>query len=96
MATIKNTHGGARPGAGRKPKPRPPDPFAGINDPLEFLLAVMRSDVAPAARRVRAAIALLPYFYVKAMPAAPEKPAKPAAPVAQITRFRPTQPPRLQ
>jgi hypothetical protein len=61
----KSKRGGARPGAGRPPKPRPPDPFAGIADPLEFLLAVMRSDAVPNARRVRAAIALMPFLYGK-------------------------------
>lgn len=62
----KGAHGGARPGAGRKPNPRPHTALpSAISDPLEFLLAVMRDDSQTPARRERAARALLPYVHAK-------------------------------
>lgn len=54
--------GGARPGAGRKPKP---PCVTGERDPLEFLLDVMQGNVAANAAQVKAAIAAAPYVHQK-------------------------------
>lgn len=59
---TRNTHGGARPGAGRPKKNRAPKPgdqvFASAED---YLAAVVRGEVEPDAVRVRAATTLIRY-----------------------------------
>ncbi len=54
--------GGARPGAGRKPK-EPAE--ADYDDPLEFLRAVMRGTVDPSPAQLKAAIAATQYVHAK-------------------------------
>ena len=57
-----NGWGGARPGAGRKPKP---PCVTAERDPLEFLLGVMTGEIAANASHVKAAIAAAPYMHKK-------------------------------
>lgn len=54
--------GGARPGAGRKPKP---PCVTGERDPLEFLIGVMTGEIPANAAQVKAAIAAAPYVHQK-------------------------------
>jgi hypothetical protein len=54
--------GGARPGAGRKPKE--PEPTA-ERDPLQFLLDVMQGKVEASATQLRAAVAAVQYTHAK-------------------------------
>ena len=60
--------GGARPGAGRPRKPLDGTAAVSAKDsrlPLNYLLSVLRDETAEAARRDKAALALLPYFTLK-------------------------------
>ena len=60
--------GGARPGAGRKPKPAATEEGAdtGVTrDPLEFLLDVMQGKVDANATQLRAAVAAVQYKHTK-------------------------------
>lgn len=62
MAGKKGSSGGARKGAGRKPK----EPaVTGITDPLEFLQGVWSGQIEANANQVRAATAALPFTHVK-------------------------------
>ncbi|GAB3416693.1 hypothetical protein NX774_12170 [Massilia agilis] len=62
MAGVKGRSGGARPGAGRKPK----KPAAtGLADPLDFLKAVWLGEVEANVAQVRAATAALPFMHKK-------------------------------
>ena len=62
MAGVKGRSGGARPGAGRKPKP----PAAtAINDPLDFLRAVWKGEIQANPGQIRAATAALPFTHQK-------------------------------
>ena len=60
--TPTGTRGGARPGAGRKPKP---PAYTDERDPLEFLLDVMQGKVAANQVQVRAAIAAVQYLHTR-------------------------------
>lgn len=73
MAGVKGRSGGARPNSGgpRKGAGRPQGSrnrptlieVPATDDPLVWLLALMHADHAPLRVRVRAAVALLPYFH---------------------------------
>jgi hypothetical protein len=67
--TTKKPRGGARPGAGRKPRPAFIDPSKAqpirANSPLEFLLAVMMDENAAPWRRDAAAKAAAPYMHAR-------------------------------
>src|SRR4051812_36526636 len=66
-----NGRGGARPGAGRKPKPHILSPSLASNhpqSPLEFLLAVVNDPSQPPGRRIRCAIAAAPYVHARVEP----------------------------
>jgi|SRR5574337_1044891 len=68
MAGAKGRSGGARPGAGRKPRPKPPQadpPRTETRDPLEFLLDVMQGVVTPTREQLRAAVAATQYLHAK-------------------------------
>src|SRR5689334_21976154 len=80
MAGVKGRSGGARPGAGRKPKvvtrAEQREQIAaeqatevaaavGIEDPLEFMQAVMQRKVAATPLQMDAAKALAPYRHAK-------------------------------
>lgn len=78
---MAGTHGGRRPGAGRKPKARPPvaevppavegaaaqpaETPKQYDDPLDFLLTVMNDPTASRAERIRAAITVASYRHAK-------------------------------
>lgn len=89
--------GGARPGAGRKPKPKivPPELLAVEGQsPLEFLLSVQNNVSAPAALRVRAAIAAAPYVHAKNAKGSKKEERQEAAKKVGAGRFAPAVPPR--
>lgn len=65
MAGVKGRSGGARPGAGRKPKPVVPITLPDGQTPLEFLLAVMNDNTADPALRVKAATTAAQYLHVR-------------------------------
>lgn len=67
MAGVKGRSGGARPGAGRKPKEKPEQPPAppAAPTPLEFLKGVMNDLEQDPKLRVRAAIAAAQYEHMK-------------------------------
>lgn len=66
MAGVKGRSGGARKGAGGKPKPLVYLPHLdGGEDALDFLAAVRRDKKAPADLRVRAAISEAQYTHVR-------------------------------
>lgn len=66
MAGVKGKSGGARPGAGRKPKEKPGVvPVEGVNDMLELLQQVALGRVEANALQVRAAIAAVQYTHMK-------------------------------
>lgn len=57
--------GGARPGAGRKPKPKPAPAVTGIEDALEFMRKVLKGEIQPTKEQVRVAVALAQYQHMK-------------------------------
>lgn len=57
--------GGARPGAGRKPKPKPEPAVLPPMDMLEMLQKVALGEVEATALQVRAAIAAVQYTHTK-------------------------------
>lgn len=69
MAGVKGRSGGARPGAGRKPKPKPEAPplvpQSAELDMLQFLQAVALGLVEARPIQVRAAIAAVQYTHTK-------------------------------
>lgn len=66
MNTPKATHGGARPGAGRKKnEPVLLDLGFSTDDPKEFLLAIMVNVGIDVKLRVDAAKSLMPFIYTK-------------------------------
>lgn len=62
MAGVKGRSGGARAGAGRKPKQ---PAVNGHGDPLDFLQAVWTGEVEATVAQVRAATAALPFKHRK-------------------------------
>lgn len=92
MTDPKARHGGARPGAGRpRTKPRANVLPGDITDPLVFLLAVMSDETQSLTKRVRAAVALLPYSHAKPATASPApSDAKPRPSVVAKFRAQPT------
>ncbi len=63
MEEKKNTHGGCRPGAGRKPKDRSKQIY--FPDAESYLSAVVEGRIIPDAVRVQAAKALIGYQKAK-------------------------------
>jgi phage terminase small subunit len=72
----RKNSGGARPGAGRKPKAKPgesantpgkdePAPLPATDDPLAFLMAVQNHPAVDIKTRLRAAIAAAQYKHTK-------------------------------
>ena len=96
MATMtKGQHGGARPGAGRKSKPRPrPARVAEDIDPLEFLRRVMLGRIHPTPLQVRAAIAMAQYTHTRRHDGGQKEEAQRKAELA-ATKFATALPPRL-
>lgn len=98
MAGVKGRSGGARPGAGRKPKPKEPPKQpeqAASRDPLEFLLDVMQGAIAPTREQMRAAIAATQYKHPKKGDAGKKEGATEKAKAAASGKFGSSQPPRL-
>jgi phage terminase small subunit len=93
MAGAKGRSGGARLGAGRKPKEPDPPISVSADDPLEFLLAVMRNNEATPELRVKAANYALPYKYAKKGEGGKGDEKKRAAKDAGGGKFAPATPP---
>lgn len=90
MAGAKGRSGGARPGSGRKPKPKEPpkQPEAvASRDPLDFLLDVMQGLVVPTREQLRAAIAATQYKHPKKGDAGKKEGAAERAQVAGAGKF---------
>lgn len=91
--------GGARPGAGRKPKPKEPAPepvlIAGDCDMLELLQRVALGLVEATPIQVRAAIAAVQYTHVKKGEGGKKDAKDAAAKEAGQGRFAPASGPRL-
>lgn len=110
MAGVKGRSGGARPGAGRKPK-SPQEPAQAVaqgpakaeavpavhgQDPLDFLLAVQNNPHAPLKDRIRAAVAAAQYKHTKLHDGGKKEAASGKASQAAVGRFStPAAPPRL-
>lgn len=65
MAGKPGKSGGARPGAGRKPKPKPETPRLPDTDMLTMLQDVALGRIEATALQVRAAIAAVQYTHAK-------------------------------
>lgn len=105
MAERKNW-GGARPGAGRKPRQKPPEklPDEPVSpdsehqkrlDALEFLENVVNDPKAPLQQRVRAAIAAAQYRHMKKGDGGKKDEQAERAKKAGGGKFAPTEPPKL-
>jgi phage terminase small subunit len=88
--------GGFRPGAGRKPKPKPKLNISAKKDPLAFLLEVMNDQEADARLRVRAAVTAAQYRHAKKGDSGKKDERKEAAEKAGRGKFAPAAPPRLR
>ena len=93
MAKVEK-RGGARPGAGRKPKPAKPLKAKG-KDPLKFLLEVMRDAEADPGLRVRSAIAAAQYVHMKKGDGGKKDEQRERAEKVGQGRFAPSAAPRL-
>jgi phage terminase small subunit len=97
MSGVKGKSGGARPGSGPKPKPpvllkiKPQD----CEEPLEFLLAVMRDPKAPADLRVRSAISASQYVHTRTKDGGKNVVKTEKSKEAARGRFAPGEPPKL-
>ena len=79
--------GGVRPGAGRKPRPpRAADPNE-INEPLAFLIAVMRGDIKPSPEQLKAATAAAQYVHAKQGDSGKKQDRAEAAKTAVVGKF---------
>ena len=95
MTGVKGRSGGARPGAGRKPKEPAVLPLSvQYDDPLAFLKAVMNDAGSEAKIRVDAAKALMPFVHQKLGEGGKKEQQKEAAHKA-AGRFSPAPPPKL-
>lgn len=96
MAARKKTQssgwGGARPGAGRKPKP---PHVTTERDPLEFLIGVMTGEIGANAAQVKAAIAAAPYLHQKHGEGGKKDRAADAAKKAAGGKFATSRPPNV-
>ena len=86
--------GGARPGAGRKPKPKPEPVITEHSDPMDFLRAVWQGQIKATAEQVRAATAALPFTHQKLGEGGKKEQRNGAAQKA-ASRFAPAAPPKL-
>lgn len=95
MAGVKGRSGGARPGAGRKPKEPPILALAATyDDPAKFLRAVMNDSGSEAKLRVDAAKALMPFVHQK-LGEGGKKEQKQAEANKVASRFATAAPPKL-
>jgi phage terminase small subunit len=89
-------HGGARPGAGRKPTPKPlMTEVPEGPSPLDVLTAAMRDEALPAELRVKAASAAAPYLHQKVGDVGKKEERQRAAQSASAGKFAPSAPPKL-
>ncbi len=98
MAGVKGRSGGARPGAGRKPKPKlpaPPPVEIPECDMLRFLQDVALGRVEATPVQVRAAIAAVQYTHTKRGDGGKKEEAAGKAKKAAGGRFGAAAPPRL-
>jgi phage terminase small subunit len=96
MAGKPGKSGGARPGAGRKPKaPAILALAATYDDPEKFLRAVMNDSGTEAKLRVDAAKALMPFTHQKIGEGGKKDAKQDAAKKAGGGKFAPAAPPRL-
>ena len=93
--TAPKKRGGARPGAGRKPKA--PAVLPQTEDPVAWLLAAMNDPSVSMALRVRAASSAAQYLKPKVpaqhVPGKKEAAATRAAETSKSSRFSPSRPP---
>lgn len=88
--------GGARPGAGRKPKEKPETVEVDGRDPLEFLLDVMQGKIVPTAEQLKAAQTAAQYMHAKKGESSGKKEeAAEKQKAAASGRFGMREPPRL-
>ena len=86
--------GGARPGAGRKPRtPEILSAMPATGDPLEFLQHVMGNPAIDARLRIGAAVALMPYVHPKAGETGKKDEKREAAKKASAGKFAPSHAP---
>lgn len=95
MAGVKGRSGGARPGAGRKPKPRTPPVEISERDMLTLLQDVALGRVEATALQVRAAIAAVQYTHTKKGDGGKKDEAAEKSKKAAGGRFAPAAPPKL-
>lgn len=103
MAEKKGQHGGARAGAGRKPKPpdtvnvEVPESIAKLahSDPKVFLFALMNDLAADVKIRADAAKALMPYIHHKVGEIGKKEERANAAKKASGGKFAASAPPKL-
>jgi phage terminase small subunit len=93
MAGKPGRSGGARVGAGRKPRAKPVGVDSPERDPLEFLLDVMQGKVHPSPDQLKAAIAATQYTHAKRGEGGKKEAKQDAAVEAAAGRFRPKPPP---
>lgn len=95
MAGVQGKSGGARPGAGRKPKePTILQLAATYDDPARFLAAVMNNSSTDVKIRTDAAKALMPYKHPK-LGEGGKKEQKQADAQKAASRFNAASPPKL-
>lgn len=98
MAGQPGKSGGARPGAGRKPKPveeKLTIASDGKQTPLEFLLAVMNDNAIEDRMRLDAAKTAAQYCHIKAGEGGKKEEKQQAAKKAGAGKFGAASPPRL-
>ncbi len=93
MAGVKGRSGGARPGAGRKPKPVVPIEVPAAATPLEFLLSVMNDPGADPTLRVKAATTAAQYMHVRKQDGGKKDEAADKAKKAAAGKFKTAPPP---
>lgn len=89
---MAGTHGGARPGAGRKPKPTA---LSDGRDPLEFLLDVMQGKIDARPEQLKAAVAAAQYVHAKRGEGGKRDEAQKDAERAAAGKFAAAAPPKL-
>lgn len=92
MAGVKGRSGGARPNSG--PKKRPPTPYEGDMDMLEFLQKVALGHIVASTEQVRAAIAAVQYTHTKRSDGGKKEEQQRSAEAA-ASKFRRQSPPKL-
>lgn len=93
MAGKAGKSGGARPGAGRKPKPKQEPVPQGEKDMLQLLQDVALGRTEATALQVRAAIAAVQYTHTKKGDGGKKEEAADKAKKAGAGRFSPSAPP---